>query len=569
MVPSTLIFITESLPFQISLPDDPLLDRPPPLKREGWEFWLKNHPDREFSRLVDNIILRGVRLGYAGPRHLLIRKAHPTAMADPQLLSADIQTQNDKGRLLRLQIPPKAPFVASPLGLVPKHDGGWRRIHDLSHPTGLSVNDFIPPAYGSLEYVTFDESVTALATQGVGAVLIKKDLSDAFRHIPVAMMDRWLLGFVWNDVYWVDCFLPFGLRTAPFLFDLFAKALHWVLVALLQYQIVLHYLDDFFAILPPHTDSSPYNKDFDDLCQELGLMVNRKKDVAGTTAEFLGVEMDSVAMEIRLPANKLEKALIGVRELLSSRFTSHKQLESLVGLLSFASEVITLGRTFLRRLYNALAIPTIFHHISSPARADLLWWNALLTYKNGICVRKIATTRPSHLLWTDASGKAGCGGYLLASREGSPHPNTTFACAFPRRLGRYDIQFKEMMAILEAIRRWRQLLERSYLIVHCDNSAVTHGLRKLSIKGPAMAPLRQIAVLLAAHDITHQVKWIDSKANSLADMLSRFQFGKIANIYPQLRNLRASPMTPSRNHQIPGMPTSPLAATPPDSSGLG
>src|SRR5947209_889535 len=31
--------------------------------------------------------------------------------------------------------------------------------------------------------------------------------------------------------FYMDRFLPFGLRTAPFLFDLFAKALHWILVA--------------------------------------------------------------------------------------------------------------------------------------------------------------------------------------------------------------------------------------------------------------------------------------------------------------------------------------------------
>ena len=31
--------------------------------------------------------------------------------------------------------------------------------------------------------------------------------------------------------YWVDCFLPFGLRTSPFLFDLFAKGLHFLVEA--------------------------------------------------------------------------------------------------------------------------------------------------------------------------------------------------------------------------------------------------------------------------------------------------------------------------------------------------
>ena len=34
-------------------------------------------------------------------------------------------------------------IVTSPLGLVPKADGGFRRIYNLSSPKGSSVNDFI------------------------------------------------------------------------------------------------------------------------------------------------------------------------------------------------------------------------------------------------------------------------------------------------------------------------------------------------------------------------------------------------------------------------------------------
>lgn len=52
-----------------------------------------------------------------------------------------------------------------------------------------------------------------------------------------------------------------------------------------------------------------------------------------------------------------------------------------------------------------------------------------------------------------------------------------------------------------------------------------------------MTPLRQIALLLAQHDIVITVTWIRSEGNSLADMLSRMHFERIANIYPQLRDL--------------------------------
>ena len=96
----------------------------------------------------------------------------------------------------------------------------------LLFPQSLSVNCHIPEECGSLEYTIFDEAIEAVLRSGPNSVMVKKDLADVFRHIPVAESNWWLLGFYWNDSYWVDRFLPFGLQTSPMIFDLFAKRLH-------------------------------------------------------------------------------------------------------------------------------------------------------------------------------------------------------------------------------------------------------------------------------------------------------------------------------------------------------
>ena len=183
---------------------------------------------------------------------------HQSARSAPDILTADLQKQLQHDRLTQVDPQAEAQYVCSPLGLVPKHDGGWRRIHDLSYPHGQSVNDGIPHDWGSLEYATYDDAVDALLSIGPRAQFVKRDLKDAFRHIPVAISDQWLLGFYCGGCYWIERYLPFGLRTAPFLFDLFAKALTWILIAVLGWFIILHYLDDFFAILPPHANASVY-----------------------------------------------------------------------------------------------------------------------------------------------------------------------------------------------------------------------------------------------------------------------------------------------------------------------
>ena len=325
---------------------------------------------------------------------------------------------------------PTSHFVSSPLGLVPKHDGGWRRIHDLSHPAGSSVNDFILRAHGALEYTAFDDAVDALIAQGRGALLVKKDLSDAFRHIPIAMNDRWLLGFFWDGIYWQDCYLPFGLRTAPYIFDLFAKALHFILVGELNYTIILHYLDDFFGIFPPDANIEEYSQIFNTLCAELGLAINFKKDVLGTLAEFLGIEVNTITMTIRLPDEKLHRTMTKLSHALANSTISHHDLQTLVGLLQFAGRVIKPGRPFLRRLHDTLAKPTLFHHITTAVRDDLRWWDKLLRHFNGICLRQLTMSRRDYFFWSDASGTHGFGSYILESETGQPSPDFTISCGF-------------------------------------------------------------------------------------------------------------------------------------------
>ena len=59
-----------------------------------------------------------------------------------------------------------------------------------------------------------------------------------------------------------------------------------------------------------------------------------------------------------------------------------------------------------------------------------------------------------------------------------------------------------------------------------------------------MQPLRRMAMLCAEHDIEVQAHWISTKQNSLADMLSRGQFTKIADKYPSLQIAQSTFGTP-------------------------
>ena len=146
--------------------------------------------------------------------------------ADLGVITAKIATNLPIGRIAIC--PPKA-ICCSPLGLVPKPDGTFRSIHNLSSPKprrGLSVNAAIPEAYSTLTYSTVDDILALILLARRGAVILKRDLKDAFQSIPVATADQRLLGFKWEKTVYTKCCLPFILATAPFFFNLFAEALH-------------------------------------------------------------------------------------------------------------------------------------------------------------------------------------------------------------------------------------------------------------------------------------------------------------------------------------------------------
>jgi hypothetical protein len=573
--------VSDTFPYSLIYTDPPLpVYFPSPLLTPGWVALLSQHPDRLFVDTLLHIIKYGARIGYCGPRQSIVSSNLTSATADPSTLSLDIARELSHHRIMQVPAPDStAPdtvtaFICSPLGLVPKGSGGWRRIHHLSYPRGSSVNDHIPAEWAALEYSTVDQAIALVAAQGPGATLIKRDLQDAFRHIPIAPQDVWLLGFCWEGSYWVDCFLPFGLRTAPYIFDLFAKALHWILDSQASPEFeTIHYLDDFLGV-GPASAAPEFSHQFEWICNRLGLRIKESKSITGTTADFGGIELDTLAMEARLPTTKLHKATELVEHALKKGKLSLQELQSLIGFLSFCCKVVPLGRSFLRRLYDATSnyprSDTKRRRLTAEMKADLRWWKQFLPSWNGIAI--IRPTREHHSLWTDASGNEGLGGYHLPSNA-APLSELTWSSAFskphPRHHRHKHINYKEMLAVLTAFRLWLPKFSYKHIAIHTDNTAVYHGLNKRSIRGPAMEPLREITLLAALHDITFSAHWIPTSDNLLADLLSRRQFAKIADLCPLLsQNLlpthrQTSSATPLRT----GMPMLASPASPPAISG--
>ena len=213
-------------------------------------------------------------------------------------------------------------------------------------------------------------------------------------------------------------------------------------------------------------------------------------------------------MQARLPRAKLARARNTAETLLKQVDISHQELESAVGFLSFAAKVVVSGRAFLRRLFDALRRLVAIHRTTSEMRADLLWWQSFLKDWDGLMLLRHLDSRHTWHIWTDASGKHGMGGYILEHPDLLASAQEAFSVRMPTRHKCKDIQFKEIKAVHNAIQLWLDRLRGPKLILYCDNDACIHGLHKSSIRGPAMAPLRDIAMLLARNDIYLVPTWI-------------------------------------------------------------
>ena len=99
---------------------------------------------------------------------------------------------------------------------------------DLSFPNNASVNMGIDPTLCSLSYTRVNEVAATVSQLGVGTELAKADIKSAYRLVPVHPDDRPLLAMQWEGMVYVDTALPFGLRSAPKIFNALADALEWI-----------------------------------------------------------------------------------------------------------------------------------------------------------------------------------------------------------------------------------------------------------------------------------------------------------------------------------------------------
>ena len=518
-----------------------------PLSLEEWTASLSAHPDQAFAHYICRGIRDGFRIGFN--RSTTLKSATTnmhSAYEHPEIIADHLHKELSLGRLLGPFADTSAlpPLHISRFGVIPKghNTGKWRLITDLSFPQGHSVNDGIDPELCSLHYTTVEDVAHIIADVGSGALLAKFDIESAYRLIPVHPQDRPLQAVRWEGNTYVDPMLPFGLRSAPKIFNAVADALNWHLHQA-GIPLIRHYLDDYIIITPP--DASMCTS-FIGLvhreCDRLGIPIAKHKSEGPTTClVFLGIEIDTLAGQLRLPHDKLERLRTLLRDWGDRKHCERKQLESLIGLLNHACKVVRSGRSFLRRMIDLLH--SVHHppHSKTPIRlnkgfrSDLAWWATFIQQWNGISFLNPPAHLPRVHLYSDASGSWGCGACC-----GTAY----FQLQWDPSSRHLSIAEKELIPIILACEAWGAAWQDQQVTCHCDNQVIVACLRSRTSHNTGIMHLLRCLLFVEARYRCHlQPVYIDTHSNHFADDLSR---DKLSSFLSKVPNAAQAPSPISR-----------------------
>ena len=177
----------------------------------------------------------------------------------------------------------------------------WRLENDNPPliPPESSINSHIDNQFTSVKYTSFDQVIHAISTIGRGAFLGKMDIKSAFRLIPIRPQDFHLLGFYFEDNFYIDKCLPFGCSVSCNTFEKFSTFLEWLIRTITETQTIHHYLDDYIFISSTEHTTLGLMSAFHSLCVRLGIPLNGEKtEGPATVIKYLGLTIDTQAQTI-------------------------------------------------------------------------------------------------------------------------------------------------------------------------------------------------------------------------------------------------------------------------------
>lgn len=486
-----------------------------------WRARLQDYHDTDLCNFLDY----GWPVGYmAATLPTSTFKNHGSALAQPDLIQSYLDKECGLGATCGpfSANPLSTDLTISPLQIAHSRSGKSRVVVDLSFPSGSSVNDGIPKDSYLAEPLALrlpgtDALIAIILQKGPGCLLFKKDLSRAYRQLRIDPRDFHLLGVQHHGGIYFDVAPPFGLRSAAMMCQRTTSAVSHMF-SNLGYQCT-NYIDDFGGAESPSKATMAFET-LEELFSILGLESSPEKDCAPSTCMvFLGVQFNTIDMTMSVTPERLLELLSRCRLLLTADSVSRRDLQSLLGVMSFVTACVRPARIFMSGLLNTLRTNPSARlcPLTSDDKSDLRWWCHFLPQFNGVTLIKSTPwlNNPFYLS-TDACA-SGAGGYFQGQFFHTPFPGHIL-----EQYG-HDINILELLAVMVALKLWAPALRGQRFILNCDNKNCVLALNSGRSRTRAMQLcLREIWFLSAAFDFELAAHHIQGASNTLADHLSRW-----------------------------------------------
>ena len=499
-------------------------------KKLNIEVWRKKLEEYE-----DKIICEWLEFGFPMDRDDTykltydVRRNHKGAREYPDFIQGYLQKECVAGRILGPfpKNPLSSPLVVSPLNSVPKSNEDERRvIVDLSWPHGAAVNEGISKEFYlgesvELHYTSVEQICGMVRRAGVGSVIYKRDLRHAYRQFGVDPLDYGLLGYFWDNEFFIDTVLAMGQRNAAMACSRITNAI-----------MFLHrqdghegdsFLDDLIGVSIPCRGQQAYDE-LGTLLDELGVVENLGKACPPASVQLvLGVEIDTINGTLSVP----EERMMEINELLRlwnrKRKTTKVELQSLIGKLQYVTKCVRQSRCFLNRALQMLRLFTNDQKsklILDGLRKDVAWWQRFMPQFNGVSyIPPEIWSEPDVSFSTDSSLK-GCGGICEYEYFHATYPNGLLSQNLP-------IHCLEMLAVLVAVRFWGIRYRGGKIQIFCDNEAVVKVINTNRTRDEFLATcLRNLWLEVSVYGFELRAIHLPGVENRVADWLSRWDVGQ-------------------------------------------
>ena len=183
---------------------------------------------------------------------------------------------------------------------------------------------------------------------------------------------------------------------------------------------------------------------------------------------------------------------------------------------SLVNRKVVICCLFLRRLIDLSKTVSKLQHMinmDSEVREDILWWHKFVSTWNGVSIIQTPmVTFDEFTLFTDASGSLG---------SGAIYRSHWFSSSWPRHLQEYLINFKELFAIVAAVKTWGHNWSNKQILTFTDNKVFSDSWKFRSSKNLAiMLLLGHIFFHAARYNFNVTLQHLPGHDNHLAYLLS-------------------------------------------------